>query len=233
MAKNKFYAIKKGVHPKTKEPVRNIILQSWEEAKEYVLGVKGSEYKSFSSKEDAEAYLGIGKTEQAFDPDALYCYVDGSYNAQIPNYGYGLVCVKKGEIVHVDKGTGNNPDAVEMHQIGGELLGAIKALLFAKAQGHPKVVIFHDYIGVATHATGEWKRTNEFSKTYFEWMQKFFKENPNISVSFSKVQAHAGNDFNEIADGLAKLAVGLKPNPIFYRMIEKHALNIAGMERAV
>lgn len=37
---------------------------------------------------------------------------------------------------------------------------------------------------------------------------KLFKENPEIKVAFSKVEAHTGNDFNEIADGLAKLAVG-------------------------
>lgn len=55
---------------------------------------------------------------------------------------------------------------------------------------------------------------------------KLFKENPEIKVAFSKVEAHTGNDFNEIADGLAKLAVGLNPNPIFYRMLEKHKLTI-------
>lgn len=226
-AKQKYYAIKTGMDPVTKTKVEGLILTSWEVAKNYVQGVKGAEYKSFTTEDEANAYLqGREQTSNVMLPDALYCYVDGSYNANIPNYAYGLVCVKDGKIVHVDKGTGNNPDAIEMHQIGGELLGAIKALIFAKTHSHNKVVILHDYMGVANHATGAWKRTNGFSVTYYNWMQKFFKENPEINVAFSKVEAHTGDDFNEIADGLAKLAVGLTPNPIFYRMIEKHNLSI-------
>lgn len=229
-AKGKFYAIKSGQDPATKTSVGGLILTSWEEAQPYVTGVAGVEYKSFTSEEDAKAYLqgesGEVVTTLEMQPGVLYAYVDGSFNADIPNYSFGLCCVLNDIVIHMDKGLGKNTDAIEMQQIGGELLGAINSLLFAKKNGHQKIVILHDYLGVANHATGEWKRTNAFSKTYHEWMQNFFKSHPGIKVKFMKVDAHTGNDFNEIADGLAKIAAGIKPNPIFYRMLEKHNLTV-------
>lgn len=220
---SKFYAIKKGQHPKTKQPVENLILElPWSEVEPYVKGVQGAIFKGFKTKEDAEAYL--TNSNKKMDPNALHCYVDGSYHESAANYGYGLVCVKNGKLVHTEWGTGNNKDAIEMYQVAGELLGAIKALLYAKKQKVRNVVICHDYEGTRRHATGEWKRKNEHSKTYYDWMQNFFEKNPEIKVDFQKVDAHTGDDFNEIADGLAKLAVGIKPNQIFYRMVDKHGI---------
>ena len=143
--------------------------------------------------------------------DVLCCYVDGSFNERLPNYGFGLVCVRDGEIVHTASGAGRNGEAISMRQIAGELLGAMQALLFAQRAGYAKVVILHDYLGVANHATGAWKRTNPFSVTYHKWMQDFFAAYPSLSVSFEKVPAHSGMLYNELADVLAKRSVGMEP----------------------
>lgn len=239
MAKKKnFFGIRKGKDPETGNEILNQVIDgNWDVAKHYVLGVAGAEYSGFATKEEAEEYVGLcekvnndeinrSNTAASHKIDTLYCYVDGSFNQDISNYGYGLVIVKNGQIVHFDKGEGKNKDAVEMRQIGGELLGAMKGLLYAKHNNESDVVIFHDYKGVGLHATGEWKPKKEFSKVYHQWMQNFFKEHPNIHVYFEKVDAHTGDDFNEIADGLAKLSVGLKPNAIFYKMVEKHKLKL-------
>lgn len=234
-AKTKFYAIKSGQHPTTKMSVGGIILTSWAEAQPYVSGVKGAEYKSFPNEDAANAYLqgdaSSVVTSLEMQPGVLYCYVDGSFNSEIPNYSFGLCCVLDGKVVHIDNGQGNNKDAIEMQQIGGELLGAIKSLTYAKQENHHKVAILHDYMGVAKHAIpvdlGGWKRSNPFSDVYFTWMQTFFTSNSVIKVNFLKVDAHTGNDFNEIADGLAKLAVGIKPEPIFRHMVEKHQVDLS------
>ena len=53
MAKKKLYAIKKG-----KGNTRNKIVDTWAECKTLVLGYP-AEYKGFSTKEEAEIYLGI------------------------------------------------------------------------------------------------------------------------------------------------------------------------------
>ncbi len=150
--------------------------------------------------------------EAVFAPDLLRCYVDGSFNDNVPNYGFGLVCVLDDTIVHAAGGAGKNAEAVSMRQIAGELLGAMQGLVYARRNGHRNVVVLHDYMGVAHHATGVWKRTNPFSITYYEWMQAFFRENPNMKVSFRKVPAHAGYLYNELADVLAKRSVGMQPD---------------------
>ena len=150
--------------------------------------------------------------EEVFAPDLLRCYVDGSFNDSVPNYGFGLVCVLDGAIVHSAGGAGKNTEAVSMRQIAGELLGAMQGLVFARRNGYRKVVVLHDYMGVAHHATGVWKRTNPFSITYYDWMQAFFRENPDMQIAFKKVPAHAGNLYNELADVLAKRSVGMVPD---------------------
>lgn len=227
MAKNKFYGIKNGVNPTTGEPVTGLILnKSWGEVEPYIKGVSGAVYKGFKTESEAKEYIGITQARKLTKSNALRCYVDGSFNNSIPNYSYGLVCVKNGKVVHTDQGEGKNAEAVSMRQIAGELLGAMQALSYAKRQNFKEVVIVHDYLGIRNHATGEWGRKNEFSKTYYAWMTKFFKDNPSIKVTFEKVDAHTGDDFNEMADGYAKLAVRIEPDPIFYRMVEKHQLGV-------
>ncbi|MDF9599211.1 ribonuclease H family protein [Bacillus cereus] len=237
MAKNKFYAVKKGFDKQKNEVVSNLILTSWNETASLVQGVNkkshgiASEYKGFPTREEAEAFLQkeepyIRKSDESYPKDALHCYVDGSFSKEIENYSYGLICVEDGKtVVHVDNGVGSNKDAVTMQQIGGELLGTMKALLVAKKKKPKKLVIFFDYEGVALHATGYWKRDNKFSETYYQWMQKFFAENPDIEVTFCKVDAHTGDDFNELADGFAKLALHIQPDSNFYKFVEKYGIS--------
>lgn len=231
MGKKRYYAIKKGQHPITKEPVENVVLDlPWSEVELYIKGVPGAVFKGFKTRKEAEVFLAGGAVDEvkAVNPDTLMCYVDGSFNKRIPNYGYGLVCVRQGEIVHMDYGLGKNGDAVEMFQIAGELLGAMKALVYAKKIGARHVVIYHDYEGVGKHATGDWKRKTHHSKVYHEWMQKFFRVNPDIRVEFQKVPAHSGVEFNEIADGLAKMAVGLEPEKNFDELLSKYGVRVEG-----
>lgn len=232
MAKKNFYAIKYGQHPETKEEVRDVVIETWKEAERYIKGIKGAEFSGFVKREEAEAYLKEGdplmnKNENKYPKDCLHCYVDGSYQKDVNNYSYALVCVKNNEVIHFEGGLGNNKDAISMQQIGGELLGAIKAVLYAKKNNYNKVVIFHDYKGTCYHATGYWKRDSEFSKIYYDWMQNFFKSNPGIEVIFCKVDAHTGDDYNELADGLAKIALEIVPENKFYRLAEKHNLTIS------
>lgn len=234
VAKQKYYAIKTGYNTQTKEVVKNQIFTSWAEASPFVQGINKkqhgvqAEYKSFSTLEEAKAYLKtepfLHKSENNYPIDCLHCYVDGSFSEQLQNYSFGLVCVKNQQVIFTKNGLGKNKEAVSMRQIAGELAGTMNALIYAKKHGHKKVVIFFDYKGVALHATGNWKRDNNFSQIYYEWMQKFFKENPDIEVIFCKVDAHTGDDFNELADGFAKLALGIKPDNKFYRFAEKYGL---------
>lgn len=220
VGKVKYYAIKQGFDFSKNEVVHGLILSSWDEAKRLVMGVSERvhgvqpEYKSFSTMEDAEAYLDsdqsyLIKKDENYPRDGIHCYVDGSYSDSLQNYSYGLVIVENGKLIHKDNGVGKNREAVSMHQIAGELLGAMHALLYAKKYKKSKVVIFFDYKGVCLHATGEWKRKTVFAEQYYQWMQRFFREHPEIEVVFCKVDAHTGDEFNDLADSLAKQALGI------------------------
>jgi viroplasmin and RNaseH domain-containing protein len=232
MAKKNFYAVKKGFNLEKNEIVENLILTNWADTSLLVAGINmkkhgvAPEYKGFTTQEEAEEFLAnepfLRKGDLTYPMDGLHCYVDGSYNKELLNYSFGLVCVENQKVVHTDKGAGKNKEAVSMQQIGGELLGSMNALLLAKKKGYKKVVLFFDYKGVALHATGYWKRDNKFSEDYYQWMQKFFTSNPDMEVVFCKVDAHTGDDFNELADGLAKLALGITPDNVFYRFAEKY-----------
>lgn len=219
-SKKKHYAVKSGRDPLTEAPVHDRVLDSWAEAYPLVHGAPGAVYAGFATMAEAEAWLADRQDVPDGYADTLCCYVDGSFNDSIPNYSYGMVCLFNGEIVHASGGIGKNAEAVSMRQIAGELLGAMRALAFARRQGYKKAIILHDYKGVSMHADGTWKRTNPFSIQYYDWMQAFFRDNPGISVQFRKVDAHAGNRFNELADVLAKMAVGMTPDPAYLKMAQ-------------
>lgn len=236
MAKKKnFYAVKIGFDKETNTVVENQIYQTWAETERVVAGVSkkvhgvSPEYAGFVTRQEAEAFLEeeaayIHKGDNTYPKDALHCYLDGSFSKELTNYSFGVTFVKDNQVVGTKKGVGKNKEAIAMQQIAGELLGAMHSLLFTKEHGYSKAVLFFDYKGVANHALGVWKRDNVFSQTYYDWMQKFFADNPQIEVIFCKVDAHTGDDFNEISDGLAKVALGIKPDAISVRHATKYGV---------
>ena len=91
MAK-KYYAVRVGKVPG--------IYQTWDDCKKNVHGFPAAEYKSFTSMEEAKAYMGQeavqeinGKTGNGnmedVMPDDDYAFVDGSFNIATGVYGYG------------------------------------------------------------------------------------------------------------------------------------------------
>lgn len=237
--KSKVYAIKKGYCIETKSEINNILLDNWEEAKKYVIGINKTEtgvsveYKSFTTKELALEYLNtkpyLIKGQDELPEDALYCYVDGSCSDEEQNYSFGIVAVKDNKVFQRDLGAGTNQEAFEQRQICGELTASMRSMILAKKFKQKHLLILFDYKGVANHATGYWKRDTSISKIYYEWCQKFFKENPDIKVEFVKVDAHTGDDFNELADGQAKKALNIQPNSIYFKILKKHDLEDIGV----
>ena len=56
-------------------------------------------------------------------------------------------------------------------------------------------------------ATGLWKANKEQTQNYVKTINDMKKK---IDIYFQKVLAHSGDYYNEVADGLAKKAVGIK-----------------------
>lgn len=209
----KFYSVYKG---KSGEPK---IFTSWDECKKEVIGFKGAIYKSFKTREEAEQFIllnlnsssGVKKDaslkEESFIADeGLTAYVDGSFSLEKKNYSYGMVCIENGEVVFTANGVGTDKNAISLRNVSGEVNGAMKAVEYAIENNFKQITIVFDYQGIESWALGTWKRNNDITKNYNEFMQEKMKE---IKINFKKVKGHSGDKFNDMADKLAKEALGI------------------------
>lgn len=218
---SKYYSIYRG---KSGIPM---IVRTWDECKEEVIGCKGAVYKSFKTEKEAIEFLALNsegkpktvnnkkntvnnenKEEVALDLDnaGLVIYVDGSFSLEKENYSYGFIAIDNGEEVFEDCGVGNDKDSALLRNVAGEVLGSLKATEFAINKGYEKVTIVYDYKGVECWALGTWKRNKELTQLYHEKMQDNMKK---IDIRFVKVKGHSGDKYNDIADKLAKKALGI------------------------
>jgi len=229
----KVYAIKEGFNASTNEKIENIIVNTWAECLKYVKGVKGAKYKSFEDINEAEKFLceagnSLKKADNTYPQDCLHVYVDGSYNSSTLEYSYGMVAVKNEVVLHIDSGFGKSDSANNIRQIAGELEGAIKGAEYALAIGEPKVVIFHDYVGICYHATGFWERKEESSKQYYKKMQVLM--NSKLEIIFVKVDAHTGDLFNELVDEKCKERLGINSDKTVEKWLIKNIIKVASYE---
>jgi ribonuclease HI len=203
----KFYAVKKGVVPG--------IYTTWGECQENVNGFSGAVFKSFLTKKEAEEFIGL--TEQKFDlkeddtlervysqSDAI-AYVDGSYDDKKKQYSYGVVVFYDGGEQHFAEKF-SDVNMVEMRNVAGEIEGAKRAMKFCVENEIKSIDILYDYEGIEKWCTGAWKTNKEGTKEY----KKFYNEIKKlVDVNFVKVKAHSGNQYNDLADSLAKCALGI------------------------
>lgn len=220
MSGNKFYVVRKGRVPG--------IYRTWDEAKLQVDGFQGAVYKSFSSLNDAQSFLQDNDIEvkvpefnKCFDlPDNAYAFVDGSYNPATGVSGYGGFlmsspdsngCRKR----YVLQGKSDDMEFCKQRNVAGELLGTLAALKQASNIGCDKLTIFYDYEGIRSWVTGDWKANNSYTQRYAERVRQY-KELAGIDIEFVHTKGHSGIEGNEIADRLAKDAVGVSvKRPVF------------------
>lgn len=217
----KVYAIQYGFDFNNNKKIENEIVNTWAECLKYVKGVKGAKYKSFENIEEAKVYLNVGnrmlkKCDDTYPKDCLHIYVDGSYNASSNKYSYGVVAVRNNVIEYIESGSGNSNPQNNIRQIAGELEAAIKGLEYAVNKNEKKLVLFHDYEGIAHHATGAWQRRELSSEKYYNDMQKLM--NNGIDVIFVKVDSHTGDLFNELVDEKCKECLNIPSD----KVVEKH-----------
>ena len=209
MAKKKIYAVRKG---KTTG-----IFYSWDECSASVNGYPGAEYKSFTMKEEANAYLGNSfaaqieeekKDQKNTAPDrtesTLTAYVDGSFDPSIGKYAFGCILLTPDGKIIRESGNGQDPESLAIRNVAGEMLGAMYAVQWAINHGYPSLTIYYDYEGIAKWAQGDWKAKNKRTQQYAEFMNG---KRSYIQLTFQKVKAHSGDHYNEEVDKLAKSAL--------------------------
>ena len=201
MAKKKFYAVRKGL--------RTGIYENWQECQAVIDGYSNAEYKSFSTREEAEQYMGvnccINEGEMpAVSETKVIAYVDGSYEDKLKKYSFGcIILTPSGEIIK-ESGNGNNPASLAIRNVAGEMLGAMYAVKWAMINGYREIELRYDYAGIEKWVQGEWKAKNELAQKYAAARNEWKK---NIHISFLKIAAHSNNKYNDMADELAKSAL--------------------------
>lgn len=213
----KIYAVRKG---------RQIgIFDTWAECQKQTTGFSGAEFKSFGTREEAEMFLAgdnSGKnllseenevTEgfagtQAFpaaDPNTAIAYVDGSYDTLSGDFSYGMVILYQGREEKFCERF-HDTELAQMHNVAGEIKGAEAAMRYAVQNQLKRIVIYHDYEGIAKWCNGAWKANKEGTKAYRAYYNTVSDK---VEIVFVKVKGHSNDKYNDMADALAKQALGL------------------------
>lgn len=197
MAKKKIYAVKKGKCTG--------LFDTWEKCQAAVHGYPGAQFRSFSSEEEAKAYLCSNEKKTVFpDTASLTAYVDGSYDQSVGKYAFGcILLIPDGRELRIS-GSGNNPESLAIRNVAGEMLGAMHAVQWAAGNGYDSLTICYDYEGIEKWATGVWRAKNPLTQKYAEYMRNSARR---VRVSFRKVRAHTGDYYNEQVDNLARNAL--------------------------
>ena len=219
MAK-KVYAVRKGR--------KTGIFDTWDECQKQVSGFSGAEYKSFVSREGAMEFLGgsaetdnvlpwestagddtlggeSGIFPDSFDRDTAVAYVDGSFDKVSGDFSYGMVILYRGEEMAFCERI-QDKELAQMHNVAGEIKGAEAAMRYAVENGIERIVIYHDYEGIAKWCNGAWRANKEGTKAYRAYYDQVKDK---LKIQFIKVKGHSGDKYNDMADRLAKKALNL------------------------
>lgn len=191
----KYYAVKNGRTPG--------IYETWDECKEQVNNFNGAIYKSFSNKEDAEAFINDEVKENTSD---TFAYVDGSYNPKTEDYSFGAVLINNGVETRFKRKY--EKDEYSVHRnVAGEIKGAGFIINYAINHGIKELDLYYDYEGIHAWYAGLWKASTPIAKVYVAFAST---ARDKIKINFIKVKSHTNVYYNDLVDELAKEAVGIK-----------------------
>lgn len=192
----KYYAVRKGM--------KTGIFMTWEECRASVSGYSGAEYKSFPTRRQALEFLGQAGGEEETQ-GWVSIYVDGSYDSVTGDFSYGMVVLSQGEALTFNRKY-RDSELSSMRNVAGEIKGAEAAMQYALDHHIPRISIYHDYEGIAKWCQGLWRTNREGTKAYKAFYEAAKEK---VEIRFVKVEGHSGDKYNDMADKLAKEALGI------------------------
>ena len=191
----KYYAVK---HQDGKE-----IFTSWDACKEYMVGKKRIQQKSFLTLEEAKQFLNDEEVETTFEiPTA---YIDGSYDASTGCYSFGgVLIIGKTHQTFCKKYEAD--EYSDARNVAGEIKGAGYIIHYAICHEIKELNIIYDYEGIEKWYTGAWKASSPIAQAYVNFKNKVRNK---IQIHFIKVKSHSNDKYNDMADKLAKKALGI------------------------
>ena len=135
----------------------------------------------------------------------ITAYVDGSF-LKGKVFGCGCVIIKDGEVIAEISEAYEDEELVVMRNVAGEIKASELAMRYALDNGYKSISIYHDYQGISSWCLGEWKTNKAGTIAYKEFYDSI---KDRLRVYFVKVKGHSGDTYNDMADNLAKKAVGI------------------------
>lgn len=179
------------------------LFTSWDACKEYLKHKKGFSQKSFLSLEEANSFL--EDKEIPLDFAIPTAYIDGSYDAKTGCYSFGGVLLWNDQEYQFSKKY--EPDQYSSSRnVAGEIKGAGYILQYACNHGIQEINLIYDYAGIEKWYTGEWQANSGIAVAYTTFRDQVKNK---IKVNFIKVKSHSNDKYNDLADTLAKKALGI------------------------
>lgn len=197
-----FYAVKEG-HTTG-------VFISWAECQKAISGYSNADFKKFSTKEEAEAYISgrdiyLEIVENDIRNGYVVAFCDGAFDSSRNRYSYSACIIDEQLVEHNVCGSAKNEKYISSANIIGEILGAINAMDWAVSNGYEKLKLYHDYEGLSKWVSGEWKAKSSAAQMYLAIYSDKYADL--LYVDFEKVKGHSNNKYNDKADELAKRAL--------------------------
>ncbi len=205
----KYYAVKAGR--------QTGIFQAWDKCKAQVTGFPNAQFKGFDTLQEAESYLGASagtspapaNQADTFTPptatDEAAAYVDGSFDVKTNTFSFGVVLFHNGRTLQF-AGADQDAHLSSMRNVAGEIKGAQHAMAYCVEQGISRLHLYYDYAGIEHWCTGGWKCNKTGTMAYKAYYDSIKDK---LTVVFHKVAGHSGDTYNDLADALAKGALGI------------------------
>ncbi|MDE7263914.1 MAG: ribonuclease H family protein [Anaeroplasmataceae bacterium] len=179
------------------------IFTSWDVCKEYIKGKKGVIYKSFLTEKEARQFLNQEPLSQSFQlPTA---YIDGSYDSKTGCYSFGGVLIVQEKCYKFSKKY-EKDEYSSARNVAGEIKGAGYIIQYAIHHQIEELNLIYDYEGIEKWYTGVWKANSAIAKAYTSFRNQVQNK---IKIHFIKVKSHSNDTYNDMADQLAKSALGI------------------------
>ena len=191
----KFYAVKCDSE--------NVIFESWDEAKDFMVGKKNIKQKSFKTYEEAKLFL--ADEEKVLNYDIPTVYIDGSYDINTGCYSFGGVLI----IDNINYQFNKKFEADEYsssRNVAGEIKGAAYIINHCLKNNIKEINLYYDYEGIEKWYNGSWQAKTLIATKYVEFKDSIKDK---IKVNFVKVKSHSNDKYNDLADYLAKKALGI------------------------
>lgn len=191
----KFYAVKNG----RKKGVYKTLPECMEQVKNYNDAI----WCKFTNEENATAFANQKINKEHFEN---YAYVDGSCDGEHTKHGFGVILNTPSE-TYILQGRTNITETNYISSLIAELQAQKVVIKKALSLGLTSLTIYYDCANAVNLILKGHTTTNSKLNAYIGYIKNSL---PLININYIKVKAHSGIEGNELADTLARKAIGLK-----------------------